>query len=117
MNEVKIATDCPIKLTEGAIQEVKQLVYDKDVPENYGLRIGVEGGGCSGLSYILAFDAKTEMDDEFEFDGIKILMNKAHAMYLVGMELDYHNGLQNRGFIFNNPNASSECGCGSSFSA
>jgi len=107
---------CPIKLTEGAVTEVKQLIYEKEVPENHGLRIGVKGGGCSGLTYILGFDEPTAMDMTFELSGIKLLINKAHGMYLAGMEVDYHNGLQNRGFIFNNPNASDTCGCGTSFS-
>jgi len=108
--------DCPINFTEGAIKEIKHLLYDKEVPENHGLRIGVEGGGCSGLSYILGFDEKKELDEEFKYEGIKILMNRAHGMYLLGMEVDFLNGLNNRGFVFNNPNASSTCGCGTSFS-
>jgi len=109
--------ECPIRLTEGAIKEVKQLIYEKEIPAEHGLRIGVEGGGCSGLSYILGFDEKTDMDEEFQLEGIKVLMNKAHGMYLVGMEVDFLHGLNNRGFIFNNPNAASTCGCGTSFSA
>ncbi len=107
---------CPIQLTEGAIAEVKQLMYDKELPENHGLRIGVEGGGCSGLSYILGFDEKKELDNEYTFEGVPIFINRAHEMYLLGMEVDYLHGLNNRGFIFNNPNASSTCGCGTSFS-
>jgi iron-sulfur cluster assembly protein len=65
----------------------------------------------------LGFDVKKEGDDEFELSGIKIVMNMAHAIYLVGIEIDFLEGLQNRGFTFNNPNASSTCGCGTSFSA
>lgn len=107
---------CPIQLTPGAIVEIKQLIYEKEVPDNQGLRIGVEGGGCSGLTYILGFDEPQDMDMTFELEGIKLLINKAHGMYLAGMEVDYHNGLQNRGFIFNNPNAADTCGCGTSFS-
>lgn len=107
----------PVHLTEGAIKELKTLMYETDVPEEYGLRIGVKGGGCSGLSYILGFDAKKESDKEFEIEGMRVFMNKAHSMYLLGMEIDYVNGLNNRGFVFNNPNASTTCGCGSSFSA
>ena len=68
-------------------------------------------------SYILGFDTKTDADEVFEVEGVKVLMNKAHGMYLLGMEIDYVSGLNNRGFVFNNPNASSTCGCGSSFSA
>lgn len=79
------------------------------------LRIGVKGGGCSGLSYILGFD-RTETDDEqFEIEGIPVIMKKAHSIYLLGMTIDYENGLNARGFTFTNPNASNTCGCGSSF--
>ena len=80
-------------------------------------RVSIEGGGCSGLSYILGFDTQKDTDEIFEVEGVKVLMNKAHGMYLLGMEIDYVSGLNNRGFVFNNPNASSTCGCGSSFSA
>ncbi len=109
--------DCPVILTDGAKKEIKRLMQSDDVPENYALRIGVKGGGCSGLSYILGFDEKTEKDDEFILENIRIIMEKGHGMYLVGMEIDYHNGLNNRGFIYNNPNATETCGCGTSFSA
>lgn len=80
------------------------------------LRIGAKGGGCSGLSYILEFDQKTENDDVFETEGIPCIMNRAQGIYLAGMEIDWATGLGNRGFTFNNPNASGTCGCGSSFS-
>ncbi len=79
------------------------------------LRIGVKGGGCSGLSYVLGFDHKKETDQEFEQDGIVYLMDKSHEMYLYGMQVDWQDGLNNRGFAFKNPNASSTCGCGTSF--
>ncbi len=107
----------PIQLTEGAIDEIKQLIAEKELQDTHALRIGVKGGGCSGLSYILGFDQKQAEDEEFVVDGIKIIMNKAHGMYLLGMEIDFVNGLNNRGFTFNNPNASDTCGCGTSFSA
>jgi len=112
-----IATNCPIKFTEGAIKEIKTLIYEKELGENYGLRIGVKGGGCSGFSYVLGFDKAGEKDVLFNVDNFKVLMDKAHGMYLAGMEIDYLNGLKNRGFIFNNPNAKETCGCGESFSA
>lgn len=79
------------------------------------LRIGVKGGGCSGLSYVLGFDKKQEGDNEFEIEGISCIMNPAHEMYLYGMQIDWQDGLNNRGFTFKNPNASSTCGCGTSF--
>jgi len=81
---------------------------------NY-LRIGVKGGGCSGLSYVLGFDKKDENDDDFEFDGLPFVMNKSHGIYLMGMEIDWQDGLNSRGFTFKNPNASKTCGCGTSF--
>jgi len=79
------------------------------------LRIGVKGGGCSGLSYVLGFDIKKDNDQEYEINGVTYLMDKSHEMYLYGMEVDWEEGLNNRGFTFRNPNASSTCGCGSSF--
>ena len=80
------------------------------------LRIGVKGGGCSGLSYILAFDQAQPGDDHFEIEGISCVMNPAHGLYLLGMEINWSTGLDARGFVFTNPNASNTCGCGSSFS-
>lgn len=105
----------PIVLTEGASQELKRLKIEQQLPDDIGLRIGVKGGGCSGLSYVLGFDQKKEEDEEFQIDGIRVFMNPSHGMYLMGMEIDYHEGLDNRGFIFNNPNANETCGCGTSF--
>ena len=118
MSEVKEKTIVsPIKLTDGAIKELKTIMEDQKVPEDYGLRIGVKGGGCSGFSYILGFDEKKDVDQEYEIDGMRVLMEKSHGIYLLGMEIDYVDGLNNRGFTFNNPNASDTCGCGTSFSA
>jgi len=114
MSELNIAT---VNFTKSALEELKTLRYEKEVPENHLLRIGVKGGGCSGLSYILGFDAPKGSDEVFEVGGMKVIMNKAHGMYLAGLEIDYVNGLNNRGFVFNNPNASETCGCGTSFSA
>ena len=107
----------PIALTERAIAEVKTIMKDKNVPEEYGLRIGVQGGGCSGMSYLLGFDKKKEVDEQYEVDGLQLIMDKKHAMYVMGMEVDFQDGLNARGFVFNNPQAKSTCGCGSSFSA
>lgn len=107
----------PIKLTEGAITQLKRIRDEQSISDDHGLRIGVKGGGCSGFSYILGFDTKTEKDQEFEVDGLKVYMEKAHSLYLVGMEVDWVDGLENRGFMFNNPNATDTCGCGTSFSA
>lgn len=107
----------PVKLTEGAVRQLKLIRSTEQISPENGLRIGVKGGGCSGFSYFLGFDAPKENDDIFEIDGLKVFMQKSHAIYLLGMEIDYVDGLNNRGFSFNNPNASSTCGCGTSFSA
>ncbi len=119
MNETSNApaTNAPIKLTEGAIKQIKILYEEKHVPENYGLRVGIKGGGCSGFSYVLGFDEKSDKDVAYDINGITIYMEKAHGLYLVGIEIDWLDGLNNRGFIFNNPNAKETCGCGTSFSA
>lgn len=79
------------------------------------LRLGVKGGGCSGMTYILGFDQKQADDQTFEIEGITCAMNKSHEIYLYGMQVDWQDGLNNRGFTFKNPNASSTCGCGTSF--
>ena len=108
-------TSTPVKLTPSAIAEVKRLMGESGFDQGTSLRLGVKGGGCSGMSYILGFD-KPENDDEvFEIDGVTVLMKNAHGIYLYGMEVDYSDGLNARGFVFKNPNASTTCGCGSSF--
>ncbi len=86
-------------------------------PEGTFIRVGVEGGGCSGLSYKLEFDQQMkEGDQEFTDKGIKVVVDRKSFLYLVGTELDYTGGLNGKGFVFNNPNASRTCGCGESFS-
>ncbi len=106
----------PVSFTEGAIQELKKIYKDQSLTEDHGLRVGVEGGGCSGMNYILGFDLKKEGDQEFEVEGIRVFLNKAHGLYLIGMEVDFQDGLNARGFTFSNPNAKDTCGCGTSFS-
>ncbi len=105
----------PLVLSEGAVEAIKNILIEQDIPDGYGLRVGVKGGGCSGFSYVLGFDERTEKDDVFEIEGINVLIEKVHFMYLAGMEIDWVDGLENRGFSFNNPSAKSTCGCGSSF--
>ena len=107
----------PVELSSQAAQEIQKIMSTKDIPEGYGLRIGVKGGGCSGMSYVLGFDRKREHDKRFDLDGITIYMDKRHGMYLMGTTVDYHDGLNARGFTFSNPNATETCGCGSSFAA
>ncbi len=117
MSTISTKDTQPITLTNGAIQALNSIRSEQGIPEDYGLRVGVKGGGCSGFSYILGFDEQKDSDDIYIIGGLKVLMQKAHAIYLLGMEIDWQEGLNNRGFAFNNPNADDTCGCGSSFSA
>lgn len=112
------ATQTPlVTLTEAAIVEVKRLMDVQDLTEG-GLRLGVKGGGCSGLSYTINFDEKIgEFDTVCEQDGVKVIVDAKSAIYLEGMQLDYQKDLVSGGFKFLNPNASKTCGCGESFSA
>jgi iron-sulfur cluster assembly protein len=104
-----------IEISPAAIIEVKRLMA-QDQKENVFLRLGVSTGGCSGMSYSMVLDDKpTELDREFEFDGLKVRVDLKALMYLKGTQLDYENGLMGGGFKFSNPNAKRSCGCGSSF--
>jgi len=105
-------------ITETANQQLKKLMSeDEKVTDKHFLRVGVKGGGCSGLSYDLAFDnVEQEGDHMFETSGIKVRIDKKSFLYLVGTELNYTDGLNGKGFEFINPNASRTCGCGESFS-
>jgi iron-sulfur cluster assembly accessory protein len=105
----------PVTFTNGAIGEVKRLIGERGLDASKILRVGVKGGGCSGLSYVLDFDVKKENDVEIKYQDLTFIMDKAHEIYLVGMEIDWQGGLNSRGFTFNNPNASATCGCGTSF--
>ena len=105
----------PVTLTAGAIAEIKKLMAAPDFDATQKLRIGVKGGGCSGMTYVLGFDKPAENDNSFEIEGIPCVMDKSHELYLYGMLVDWQDGLNNRGFTFKNPNASSTCGCGTSF--
>ena len=109
--------DSPIKISESALKQLIRIREEQKVPAEYGLRVGVKGGGCSGFSYILGFDEAKDKDTIYDYDGLTVLMEKSHGIYLLGMEIDWLEGLNNRGFVFNNPNASDTCGCGTSFSA
>jgi iron-sulfur cluster assembly protein len=107
-----------IEITETAAQKIRTLMTKQGIDEG-GLRVGVKGGGCSGLSYIFAWEREARFGDEvFEgADGAKIFIDKKSLLYLNGTVLDYDTSLISRGFVFNNPNAKSTCGCGSSFGA
>lgn len=112
---MEMITDAPVTLSAGAIEELKRLMDEPGFDTAKKLRVGVKGGGCSGMTYILGFDDVTLEDADFEIDGVPCIMNKSHELYLYGMEVDFQDGLNSRGFTFKNPNASSTCGCGSSF--
>jgi iron-sulfur cluster assembly protein len=106
-----------ITVSENAKQHALELMKAENKPEGSFIRVGVEGGGCSGLSYMLEFDnSMREGDQAFEDKGIKIVVDRKSFLYLVGTELEYSGGLNGKGFIFKNPNASRTCGCGESFS-
>ena len=107
--------NAPVSFTESAINEIKRLMAREDFDHNKQLRIGVKGGGCSGMTYILDFDIRNEKDEQFDLEGVSFIIDKSHSIYLVGMQVDWQGGLNSRGFTFSNPNASSTCGCGTSF--
>jgi iron-sulfur cluster assembly protein len=107
----------PVTITDSAVKQLQHIVAEQKIGAEHGLRLGVKGGGCSGFSYELGFDEQKEGDEVYNINGVKVFMKKAHAIYLLGMEIDFIEGLNNRGFSFNNPNAKETCGCGTSFSA
>ena len=113
-----VATDNSIFISDKAKAKVIKLMEDAGVWDDpsYFLRVGVVGGGCSGLSYKLDFDNETKpMDQIFEDKGLKIVTDLKSFLYLVNTELEFSDGLNGKGFYFNNPNASRSCGCGESF--
>lgn len=104
-----------IQLTEAAASEAQRMM-EKEAKTDCGLRMGVKGGGCSGLTYALNFDSKKEGDSEFSFHGVRVYVDPKSLLYLEGTTLDYVDTLQEKGFRFVNPNANKSCGCGESFS-
>jgi iron-sulfur cluster assembly protein len=106
-----------INITDKAVSEIKAIMKENNLSsDEYSLRVGIKGGGCSGLTYTLGFDAQEKPGDTIiEKDGVKVMIDMKSALYLNGTELDFTDGLNGRGFVFNNPNASRTCGCGSSF--
>lgn len=108
-----------VVLTEKAAGEVKRILAEQNYPEGTLLRVGVSGGGCSGFSYSLTFDTKYDdaVDDQYDYHGVKVVVDRKSDLYLSGTSVDFYEGLERRGFVFNNPNATKTCGCGSSFSA
>jgi iron-sulfur cluster assembly protein len=112
---METTTISPVSFTPSATEEIRRLTADPGFDSSKELRIGVKGGGCSGLSYVLEFDTRKEGDQSYEIDGVHFIMDRSHELYLFGVQVDWENGLNNRGFTFRNPNASTTCGCGSSF--
>ena len=105
-----------VSLSESAAKEVKKIISDQNLPEDTVLRVGVQGGGCSGFAYSLNFDTNvSERDRVSEFFGVKLAVEKKFDPYLDGTVVDFFDGLEKRGFVFNNPNVVKSCGCGSSF--
>ncbi len=113
-----IGTDNAIYVSDKAKTKIQQLMSDAGIANNpaYFIRVGVVGGGCSGLSYKLDFDNETKpMDQSFEDNGLKVVTDLKSFLYLVNTTLDFSDGLNGKGFYFSNPNASRTCGCGESF--
>lgn len=105
-----------INITEKALKQIQNIFASEDKGPTFGLRLGVIGGGCSGLSYKIDFDQKREKDNVIELDGVKVFVDPKSSIYLKGITLDFKDGLNGKGFIFENPNANNTCGCGESFS-
>jgi len=108
-----------ITITEKAAGEMRRVMDEQKMGEDFVLRVGVAGGGCSGFQYSLGFDDRTDeaKDEVTEQHGIKVAVDKKSALFLDGTTLDHYDGIEKRGFVFDNPNAVKSCGCGSSFSA
>ena len=105
-------------LTDVAAEKVRDFIENFEATENAGLRVSILPGGCSGFQYGLNIEEISEPDDEiFELQGIKIFIDPFSSQYLDGIEIDYTSSMMGQGFVFNNPNATGGCGCGSSFTA
>jgi iron-sulfur cluster assembly protein len=108
-----------VSITERAAKEVKKILEENKYEPATLLRVGVAGGGCSGFQYSLGFDQKYDdkIDSKYECHGVSVVVDKKSALYLDGTTVDFYEGLEKRGFTFENPNATKSCGCGSSFQA
>jgi iron-sulfur cluster assembly protein len=105
-----------IIITPRAAEEIRKIKASNSIPETHALRLGVKGGGCSGLSYVLAFDERPrENDTVMTIEGLIVHVDPKSLFYLSGTTLDFSDGLNGRGFVFSNPNAARTCGCGNSF--
>ncbi len=108
-----------IVVTEKAVERIRSAMQKENIsPEQGGLRVGVQGGGCSGLSYNIRFDSQPrERDRIFQFGDVRVFVDPKSFIYLHGMTLDYEETLMHQGFVFKNPNSQKSCGCGTSFTA
>ncbi|MGY8769831.1 MAG: HesB/IscA family protein [Pirellulales bacterium] len=108
-----------VMLTEKAATEVKRVIEDQKMAPDTKLRVEITAGGCSGFSYGLGWSSEVDeaKDSLYEFFGVEVVVDKKSSLYLDGTTIDYHDGIDRRGFAFNNPNAQKSCGCGSSFQA
>jgi iron-sulfur cluster assembly protein len=114
VNETTLRNE--IEITEKAVKQIKKIKGENSIPDEFALRVGVKGGGCSGLTYQLGFDGELKDGDTIiEKDGLKLYIDGKSIFYLSGTILDFSDGLNGRGFVFNNPNATKTCGCGESF--
>ena len=105
-----------VQITDKAKDQIKTIFNAESPAADSGLRLAVVGGGCSGLQYKIEFSKKKEKDNIITLDGIEVLIDPKSSIYLKGVVLDFKDGLQGKGFVFENPNASNTCGCGESFS-
>jgi iron-sulfur cluster assembly protein len=92
----------PVEISNSAMAEIKNIILNKNIPTNYGLRIGIKGAGCSGVSYLIGFDLKKEGDEEYLIEDTPVYIEKKHLMYLIGLKVDFVNDAEERGFIFVN---------------
>ena len=109
------ATGGLITVSDRAQREIRDIFAREQPGDGAGLRLGVIGGGCSGLSYEMEFSAPRPGDNVLDFDGFQVLLDPKSAIYLKGVTLDFEDGLAGKGFVFSNPNATNTCGCGESF--
>jgi iron-sulfur cluster assembly protein len=114
-----VETSSGLNLTETAAKEIQKIIKDQELDASkIRLRVGVKGGGCSGFSYLLDLtEVQKETDEVFDMHGIKVIVDPKSLLYLNGVTVDFRDEIMGRGFVFNNPNATGTCGCGSSFSA
>jgi iron-sulfur cluster assembly protein len=115
-NAAVIGTDSVVDITERAQLEIRKIFDQQNPDSGHGLRLGVIGGGCSGLSYEMDFSEPRPNDNVFDCDGFQVFLDPKSSIYLKGVTLDYQDGLKGKGFVYVNPNATNTCGCGESFS-